>query len=104
MQHKSHKTHSPFSAEPSLRLYALPTAWILAWAVTAAATEGAPTHAGAHPRTVAPRAFLYLDRNRDGSLSRREVGGIEDLDFDRADRNADGLLSGEEYVSAVNGD
>jgi len=45
--------------------------------------------------TAGPECFRQMDRNRDGDLSRREFLGPR-TQFDRLDRDRDGLIDPEE--------
>ena len=48
--------------------------------------------------------FNYLDRNKDGKISRDEAAAFKGVarNFDRADTNHDGSLSAEEFAFAMN--
>lgn len=48
--------------------------------------------------------FSYLDRNKDGKISRDEAAGFKGVarNFDRADTNQDGALSFDEFSFAMN--
>jgi hypothetical protein len=46
-------------------------------------------------------SFAETDADMNGHLSRAEVAQIKELNFTEADKNQDGLLNLEEYVSAT---
>ena len=48
--------------------------------------------------------FNYLDRNKDGKITREEAAGFKGVarNFDRADTNHDGALSFDEFSFAMN--
>lgn len=50
------------------------------------------------------RAFMFMDANRDGKISRQEASGFRNVakHFDAADTNKDNLLSLEEFGNALN--
>jgi hypothetical protein len=52
------------------------------------------------------QAFGFIDRNKDGKLSREEAAGFRGVarHFDEADANKDGALSREEFENALSGD
>ena len=101
-------------------------AWVLASAAgaqtpaptpEAAASSAAPAASAAPEAAVpAPPAvpkysasdiktiFSYLDRNKDGKISREEAAGFKGVarNFDRADTNQDGSLSFDEFAFAMN--
>lgn len=103
-------------------------AWVIAsavWAQTpapaqspeAAASSAAPAASAASaPAVPAPPVvpkysasdiktiFGYLDRNKDGKISREEAAGFKGVarNFDRADTDHDGSLSFEEFAFAMN--
>lgn len=66
-------------------------------------TQGTPTDAAAPQK----KSWSDLDTDKDGNLSKSEAAPIPSLQavFDKADANADGALTGEEYKTylAVNG-
>ena len=111
------------------RLY--PTRWHLAWmgwllagavwahspapapeaAASSAAAVASSASAPAAPRTVPKYSasdirtiFSYLDRNKDGKISREEAAGFKGVarNFDRADTNQDETLSFDEFSLAMN--
>jgi len=85
-----------------MKLGLIPVLWLLAWVLAWAVATEPDRGSSLVDSTVGPAGgFAYLDRNRDGRLSRLEINGIEDLDFGVSDRNRDGLLSSEEYHAAV---
>lgn len=97
---------------------ALLAALALAAAVWTPARAQAPGASGASmpgPAAAAPaaprysaaeigQAFSYIDANRDGSISRDEAAGFKGVarNFDKADLDGDGLLSGDEFSNAMN--
>ena len=50
------------------------------------------------------RAFMFIDADRDGKISRQEASGFRNVakNFDAADTNKDNLLSLEEFGNALN--
>lgn len=100
--------------------------WLLASAVWAHSPPPAPEVAASGPApaaSAAPEAavpappvvpkysasdiktiFNYLDRNKDGKISREEAAGFKGVarNFDRADTNHDGALSFDEFAFAMN--
>lgn len=101
-------------------------AWVMASAVGAqtpapapeAAASSAAPDASRAPEPAVPAApavpkysasdiktiFNYLDRNKDGKISREEAAGFKGVarNFDRADTNHDGALSFDEFAFAMN--
>ena len=72
-----------------------------------AAAPAAAVAATAKPRYSAgdiQQAFSFMDKNRDGKVSREEASGFRGVarNFDKADTNQDNHLSGEEFESAMN--
>jgi len=56
----------------------------------------------AEARAVAGAQFDRMDHNKDGLINKRELGGrVTPQEFAVADRNRDGKLSKEEYLSVV---
>ena len=56
----------------------------------------------AEARAVAATVFDRIDHNKDGLVNTRELGGrVTPQEFAVADRNHDGKLSKEEYLSVV---
>lgn len=57
------------------------------------------TDAATPAAAPARKTWSELDVDKNGSLSKEEAGNIPSLQavFDKADRNADGALTGEEY-------
>ena len=57
---------------------------------------------GVNPRALAQRTLNELDKNRDGRISRQEVGGrlLPDR-FERLDRNRDGSITRPELVAGI---
>jgi hypothetical protein len=49
-------------------------------------------------------AFKFLDRDKNGSISREEAAAVRGVarNFDRADINQDGVLSRQEFDNAMN--
>lgn len=118
--------HSP----PAARWLLGCMAWLLASAVWAQASAQTPSPApdaaassAAPAASAAPEAavpappavpkysasdiktiFSYLDRNKDGKISREEAAGFKGVarNFDRADTNQDGSLSFDEFAFAMN--
>ena len=96
------------------------TAWMLAsavWAQTPASDfatgpEAAASSADVPAAPVVPRysasdiktIFTFLDRNKDGKISREEAAGFKGVarNFDRADTNLDGSMSADEFALAMN--
>ena len=100
--------------------------WLLASAVWAHSPAPAPEAAASSPApaaSAAPEAavpapptvpkysasdiktiFNYLDRNKDGKITREEAAGFKGVarNFDRADTNHDGALSFDEFSFAMN--
>lgn len=68
------------------------------------ATAATSATAAATPKST---RWSDLDANKDGSLSKSEADAVPSLGavFDKADANADGALTGEEYKAyvAING-
>lgn len=85
-------------------------------AAPASAVSPVPAAPAAEPAVPEPPAvprysasdiktiFSYLDRNKDGQISREEASGFKGVarNFDRADTNKDGNLSSEEFSFAMN--
>lgn len=46
-------------------------------------------------------SFAETDADMNGHLSKEEVAQIQELDFTKADKNQDGILNLEEYVTAT---
>jgi len=56
----------------------------------------------AEARKVAGAVFDRIDHNKDGLVNKRELGGrVTPQEFAAADRNRDGKLSKDEYLSVV---
>ena len=79
----------------------------LAWSIPfAQAAEPSEPRRSGQPGVVQPQAnnaaFVKLDTNRDGYLSREEVSHMPDYDkaFAEADRNGDGRLDANESIMA----
>jgi Ca2+-binding EF-hand superfamily protein len=66
----------------------------------APASPAAPKYSASDIKTI----FSYLDRNKDGTISREEAAGFKGVarNFDRADTNHDGVLSFDEFAFAMN--
>ena len=121
-------THTIPSTLLSLRWHLGSLVWVMASAVwaqlpgpipapEAAASSAAPASSVAsEPAVLTPPVvpkysasdiktiFSYLDRNKDGKISREEAAGFKGVarNFDRADTNQDGSLSFEEFAFAMN--
>lgn len=83
----------------------------LAWSANAQ-TSATPPADDKRPREVAQmrlssaqvqQAFQHIDSNRDGSLSRAEVGVFPRIErhFERIDSNRDGAISPSEFETAL---
>lgn len=64
------------------------------------APPAVPRYSASDIKTI----FNYLDRNKDGKISREEAAGFKGVarNFDRADTNNDGSLSSDEFTFAMN--
>lgn len=64
------------------------------------APPAVPKYSASDIKTI----FNYLDRNKDGKISREEAAGFKGVarNFDRADTNQDGSLSFDEFAFAMN--
>lgn len=75
-------------------------------AAASSASESAVQTPAAVPKYSASdikTIFSYLDRNKDGRISREEASGFKGVarNFDRADTNHDGSLSFDEFAFAM---
>ena len=63
-----------------------------------------PVSAPRYSASQLEQAFSFMDRNRDGKVSREEASGFRGVakNFDRADTNHDNALSREEFDRAMN--
>lgn len=79
---------------------------------TAAFAQQSPAPGGARsPETQSPAPrggdrteqvqFVRADKNADGRVSREEANDIDGFDFSRADTNNDGSLTRQEYDAAM---
>lgn len=102
---------SPFLLSCAGRLGMGAAAALLAAGIQAQET-GAPAAPAASAAASAPRyaasdlerAFGFMDGNGDGKVSRQEASGFRGVakNFDRADTNHDGVLSRQEFDTAMN--
>lgn len=58
-----------------------------------------PQGAQAQPSQVP--SFETADKNKDGQLSRAEAGGVDGLDFTKADINQNASIDRQEYTAAM---
>ena len=79
-----------------------------AWSQTVAPPPEDSTKFSTVPKYAAKdiqRVFGFMDRNKDGKISREEAAGFRNVakHFDEADLDKDDLLSYEEFENALNG-